>query len=90
MSKLLQCKIDVTKIDKNLLFKGKKGTYLDMNIWINDKPDKYENDASIEQRTPKGADKIYIGNGKFYEPKPVKMDVEDTGTDDPDVRDLPF
>ena len=87
MSKLLQCKIDVTKIDKNLLFKGKKGTYLDINVWINDKPDKYENDCSIEQRVPKGAEKNYIGNGKFYAPAPVQTDIEDA-SGDPD--NIPF
>lgn len=87
MSKLLQCKIDVTKIDKKLLFVGKKGTYLDLNIWINDKPDQYGNDCSIEQRVPKGADKNYIGNGKFYEPKPVQLDTNDQ---EPESSDLPF
>lgn len=87
MSKLLQAKIDVTKIDKKLLFKGKKGTYLDLNIWINDKPDKYGNDCSIAQRTKKGDDPNYIGNGKFYEAKPVEMDVNDTPSDN---SDLPF
>lgn len=87
MSKLLQCKIDVTKIDKKLLFPGKKGTYLDINIWINDKPDQYGNDCSIAQKTPKGADTNYIGNGKFYTPKPVQMDVNDQPEE---KTDLPF
>ena len=87
MSKLLQCKIDVTKIDKTLLFKGKKGTYLDLNIWINDKPDQYGNDCSIAQKTEKGKDPNYIGNGKFYTPKPVQIDVNDTPSE---KSDLPF
>ena len=87
MSKLLQCKIDVTKIDKKLLFTGKKGTYLNVNIWINDKQDQYGNDCSIEQQTPRDADKIYIGNGKFYQPKPVQMDVNDGPSE---KSDLPF
>jgi hypothetical protein len=65
-NKLVTAKIDVTKIKKELLFKGEKGTYLDLTIWINAEPDKYGNDISIEQRTAKGEDKIYLGNGKFY------------------------
>jgi hypothetical protein len=69
MSKLLNCKIDVTKINKSMLFTGAKGTYLDLSIWLNDKPDQYGNDVSIEQRTEKGATKIYLGNGKTYQPK---------------------
>lgn len=87
MSKLLQCKIDVTKIDKKLLFVGKKGTYLDVNIWINDKPDQYGNDCSIAQKTEKGKDPIYIGNGKFYQARPVQMDVNDSPSE---KSDLPF
>jgi hypothetical protein len=69
MGKLITAKIDVTKIDKSRLFKGEKGTYLDLTIWQNDKPDQYGNDFSIEQRTAKGEDKIYIGNGKFFQKK---------------------
>jgi len=43
MSKLITAKIDVMKIDKKRLFKGEKGTYLDLTIWINDTPDSYGN-----------------------------------------------
>jgi hypothetical protein len=69
MSKLITIKIDVTKIDKNRLFKGEKGTYLDADIWLNDEPDKFGNDASVsmaqtkEERTAKSP-KIYIGSAK--------------------------
>ena len=84
MSKLVFAKIDVTKIDKERLFKGEKGVYLDLNIWINDEPDKYGNDISIQQSTKKDEDKIYLGNGKFYvkkESNEVKpsADVPDSG-----------
>ena len=88
MSKLLQCKIDVTKIDKGLLYKGEKGTYLNINVWINDEPDKYKNDCSIEQQTPRGEKKNYIGNGKFYHPEPVKTEDRYSGEAEP--KDLPF
>jgi hypothetical protein len=67
MSKLLKCKIDVLKIDKSKLFKGAKGTYLDIDIWILDKPDQFGNDVSIQQQTKKDEPKIYIGNGKIKE-----------------------
>ena len=90
MNKLVTAKIDVTKIKKELLFKGEKGTYLDLTIWINSDPDKYGNDISIEQRTAKGEDKIYLGNGKFYvkkdeAPKDTKM-----GRTAPPDEDIPF
>ena len=66
MGKLITAKIDVTKIQKALLFSGQKGTYLDLTIWVNDEPDQFGNDVSIEQRTKQGESKIYLGNGKTY------------------------
>lgn len=66
MNTLITAKIDIKKIKSEKLFKGEKGTYLDLTIWINDTPDQFGNDVSIEQRTDKGAPKIYLGNGKVY------------------------
>lgn len=89
MSKLVTASIDVTKIEKNLLIKGKKGTYLNLSIWFNDEPDQYGNDCSIQQTTKKDKPKIFLGNGKYYQraddaaPKAVKA------SDAPDD-DLPF
>ena len=82
MSKLLTASIDVTKIEKNLLIKGKKGTYLNLSIWFHDAPDQFGNDCSIQQTTKKDEPKIFLGNGKYYESKPVEKQTE------PD--DLPF
>jgi hypothetical protein len=69
MGKLITASIDVMKIDKSRLITGKKGTYLNLTIWVNDKDDKFGNDVSLEQRTEKGQDKIYLGNGKTYKSK---------------------
>ncbi len=66
MGKLIKAKIDVTKIQESLLYVGKKGTYLDLNIWINDKPDNYGNEISIQQQTAIGDPILYIGEGKFW------------------------
>ncbi len=67
--KLLKCKIDVNKIDPERLFKGEKGNWLNLSIWINEESDKFGNDCSIQQDVKKGEDKIYIGSGKWYKPK---------------------
>jgi len=69
MSKLLSLKINLDKIDKSKLYKGSKGTYLDLDVWINDEPDNYDNDASASLNLSKeeresGAKKVYVGNGK--------------------------
>lgn len=69
MAKLITASIDVTKLDKRKLVKGKKGTYANLTIWVNDEIDDYGNDVSIQQSLSKeereaGAPKIYLGNGK--------------------------
>jgi hypothetical protein len=98
MGKLITAKIDVTKINKDLLFKGEKGTYLDLTIWVNDEPDKYGNDISIEQKTDKGQTKIYLGNGKTYHKKDVQKPDNNEGVSQKgkittgsksDINDLP-
>lgn len=66
MSRLIKASIDVLKIKKDHIFEGKKGNYIDVDIWINDNPDEYGNDAGIKQSYKVG-DKFeshYIGNGK--------------------------
>jgi hypothetical protein len=46
----ISIKIDVTKIDKEALYKGAKGTYLTLTVWPNkDGEDQYGNHASVKQ-----------------------------------------
>lgn len=50
----LSVKIDVTKIDKSRLFKGEKGTYLDLTTFIDtSNPDQYDNHGFISQSVTK-------------------------------------
>jgi hypothetical protein len=47
-------KIDVTKIDKDRLFKGEKGTYLDLTTFIDtENKDQYGNNGFISQSLTK-------------------------------------
>jgi len=71
MAKLISLKIDVSKIDKTKLFKGEKGTYLDLTVSVNDEPDNYGNDVAAWQGQTKEevsakAQKTYLGNGKVF------------------------
>lgn len=71
MSKLISLKLDVSKIDKSKLFKGKKGTYLDLTIAVNDEKDQYDNDVSAWQSQTKeerqsNSNKNFLGNGKVF------------------------
>ena len=66
MSSIISASIDVTRIDKDKLVKGK---YLNVSIIVDDKNDKFGNNVSItlsqskEERDAK-APKTYMGNGK--------------------------
>lgn len=66
MSKMITAKINMDKIDQKLIFQGTKGKYLDLTIWMNDTPDQFGNEFSIQQRTKQGDPKIFLGEGKFY------------------------
>jgi hypothetical protein len=68
MSKLgISIRIDVSKIDKEKLFKGKKGTYLNLKTFINPKEfDQYGNNGFITQDID-GVDRPPIlGNCKVF------------------------
>jgi hypothetical protein len=67
--KLLSVSIDVTKLDKTRFYQGAKGTYCNLDIWVNEEEDQYGNHASVNQsQTKEERDakekKIYVGNGK--------------------------
>lgn len=67
---MIRCKIDVTKIDKARLFKGEKGTYLDITL-IERHGDKYGNDFMVVQDIGKEAREAgekgnILGNGKLF------------------------
>lgn len=104
MSKIgVQVKIDVSKIDKALLYKGSKGTYLDATVFIDiDNPDQYNNNGMITQDVSKEAKDAgekgpILGNVKIFwrdDSKPAgkaapKPAPKSKG-DDFDDEDLPF
>lgn len=67
-------KIDVKKINKDWLFAGNKGTYLDAVIYENDSVDQFGNSHVIKQNPPRemrdqGAKPIIIGNCKWMPQK---------------------
>jgi hypothetical protein len=90
MAKLVGLSIDVDKINKDKLYKGKKGTYLKLTIALNDQEDNYGNTVSCweeqseEERKNKDK-KNYLGNGKVVwsdDSQPAKAESSDD--------DLPF
>ena len=69
MSKLLSLSIDVSKITKDKLYQGKKGTYLKLTVSVSDEKDKYGNDVTCweeQAKEDRGNPKNYLGNGKVF------------------------
>ena len=72
MGKIINIKVDVTKLDKNKFFKGKKGTYANVTVAENmDGESEYgdthyvfesQSKEEREAKTPKN----YLGNGKEF------------------------
>ena len=63
--------INVEKIDKSKLYKGKKGTYLDMTAFIGGETDEYGNHGMITQALSKedresGKQGAILGNSKIF------------------------
>ncbi len=82
--------IDVTKISKDKLHKGKKGTYAPIVVWLNDEPDQYGNSLAIQEESSKeereaGKKANYLGNLKEAEGAPASSAAQDNTEED-----LPF
>jgi hypothetical protein len=67
----ISIKIDVTKIDKEALYRGAKGTYLTITVWPNkDGEDQYGNHASVKQdlgKDRRDEKAPFIGNAKIIQ-----------------------
>ena len=69
MAVIASVKVDLRKITKEKIYKGKKGDYLEMTFVINDEVDQYGNNVSVtegqtkEERDAK-APKNYLANGR--------------------------
>ena len=70
MSNIVNASLDLTKIEKSKIIKGKKGSYINMTMFINDENDQFGNNASViisqtkeerEAKTPR----VYLGNDNY-------------------------
>jgi len=98
MSTLYGASLNITKLSAagktghSAFSKGKNGDlYVNINVWLNDLPDQFGNDMSLQLNSRKELreqeGKIYVGNGKKAQAAPP----EAVKADDLDVlSDLPF
>ena len=54
-------------------FEGKKGKYLEINVWVNDEPDQFGNSLSIQVYNKETKQATYLANLKL-------SDYQDSGT----------
>lgn len=92
---IIQLKIDVSKISKERLYKGKKGTYLTAAVILNDEPDEYGNDGMIIEQISKeereaGHKGTILGNAKFLEKKKKADAIPTVEAEEIFSNDLPF
>ena len=95
---MITCKIDVTKIEKERLFKGEKGTYLDI-VLIEVPNNQYGDDYMIVQSVTKeesaqGVRGKILGNARVIKAKQTNQSVtQELATTKHNVEpdnDLPF
>ena len=89
---MITLKIDVTKITKERLYKGEKGTYL--NCVLVETPNSEYSDYMIVESTSKderekGVKGSILGNGKILGNKPDSTQAPQDNTESPED-DLPF
>lgn len=82
--------VDVTKLDKEHFFKGDKGTYCDLVVFIDDQPDAYGRNGGVKQTWKDCDDKQqdYVGNCKIFWSDSSAPSREMPPADDSD--ELPF
>jgi len=72
MAGIINLKVDVTKLSKDKLFVGKKGTYANITIAeLKDGENEYGDthyafESQSKEEREAGVDKVYVGNGKEF------------------------
>jgi len=97
MSAIVNFSLDLSKLPKENFIKGKKGTYINLSLSVNDETSKFGTNASVfvsqskEERESK-SDKVYLGNGKvvWTDGNIVKAAQQDEVVEEVEVGDLPF
>lgn len=93
---MIIAKLDVSKIDKSKLYKGEKGTYLEL-VLMETKDDKYGNDFMVVQGVTKedreaGVKGAILGNAKNFVSKQTTAKKSINRNDKPEDLDdqMPF
>lgn len=97
MSAIVNFSLDLSKLPKEKIVKGKKGTYINLSLSLNDETNSYGQNASVtiaqskEERDAK-QDRVYVGNGKvtWTDGNIVKAQSQEAVVEEVADADLPF
>ena len=101
MGAVINFSVNLDKLDKSRIIKGKNGNYLNLTLSVNDELSQYGDNASIfiaqtqEERQNK-AKRTYVGNGKVawtdgvINAVPREQNESDAVAVEDDGLDLPF
>lgn len=95
MAKLIVLKVNLSAVNKEQLFKGAKGTYLDLVLRLNDEPNQYGDHGMITQGVSKemraaGVRGAILGNAKIMADLQEKSAAAKPVVEEDLSDDLPF
>jgi hypothetical protein len=95
MSAIIEFSINLDKLDKSKIVKGKKGNYYPLTVSVNDEPSAYGDNVSVftsqskEEREAK-ASRTYVANGKVVWTNGSIVAVERSANPTPKVEEADF
>ena len=95
MSAIVNFSLDLSKLPKEKMIKGKKGTYINLSLSVNDETNQFGQNASVfvsQTKEEKDQKKNYVGNGKvvWTDGTCVKATAKDAVVEEVASSDLPF
>ena len=95
MSAIVNFSLDLTKLPKEKMIKGKKGTYINLSLSVNNETNDFGQNASVfisQTKEEKDQKKNYVGNGKvvWTDGTCVKATAGDAIVEEVASSDLPF
>lgn len=95
MSAIVNFSLDLSKLPKEKMIKGKKGTYINLSLSVNNETNDFGQNASVfisQTKEEKDQKKNYVGNGKvvWTDGTCVKATANDAVVEEVASSDLPF
>jgi len=85
MGATINFSLDLSKIDKSKIIQGKKGSYYNVTLFVNDQEDQFGNNVAVatslsKEERESGAKTSYLGNGRVISTDGSIMAVKPKGS----------